>query len=79
MRKKQAQDERIVKKNITQRCGGFSYRVRMTVSGARIDEIFDTLDEARAFRDRKRANIAIDPTAKLVLNFHESTSFSVFR
>jgi integrase len=72
MRKKQNQDERIVEKNITQRCGGFSYRVRMTVSGTRIDETFDTLEEARAFRDRKRADIAIDPTAKLVLQSREA-------
>lgn len=72
MRKKQTHDERIVEKNITQRCGGFSYRVRMTVSGARIDENFDTLDEARAFRDRKRADLAIDPTAKLVLQSREA-------
>lgn len=72
MRKKQTQDERIVEKNITQRCGGYSYRVRMTVCGARIDENFDTLDEARAFRDRKRADIAIDPTAKLVLQSREA-------
>ena len=67
MRKKQSQDERIVEKNITQRCGGFSYRVRMTVSGSRIDENFDSIEEARAFRDRKRADLALDPTAKLVL------------
>lgn len=72
MAKKQTQDERIVEKNITQRCGGYSYRVRMTVSGARIDENFDTLDEARAFRDRKRADLAIDPTAKLVLQSREA-------
>lgn len=72
MARKQTQDERIVEKNITQRCGGFSYRVRMTVSGARIDENFDTLGEARAFRDRKRADLAIDPTAKLVLQGREA-------
>lgn len=72
MAKKQNQDERIVEKNITQRCGGFSYRVRMTVSGARIDENFDTLEEARAFRDRKRADLALDPTAKLVLQSREA-------
>lgn len=72
MSKKQNKDERIVEKNITRRCGGFSYRVRMTVSGARVDENFDTLDEARAFRDRKRADLALDPTAKLVLQSREA-------
>lgn len=71
MAKKQIQDERIVEKNITQRCGGFSFRVRMTVSGARIDENFDTINEARAFRDRKRADLALDPTTKLVLQSRE--------
>jgi len=71
MRKKQIQDERIVEKNITQRCAGFSFRVRMTISGVRFDENFDTLDEARAFRDRKRADFALDPTAKLVLQSRE--------
>jgi integrase len=71
MAKKQTQDETIVEKNITQRCGGFSFRVRMTVSGLRIDENFNTLQEARAFRDRKRADLALDPTAKLVLQSRE--------
>lgn len=71
MAKKQFQDEKIVEKNITQRCGGFSFRVRMTVTGVRIDETFDTLEEARAFRDRKRADLALDPTAKLVLQSRE--------
>jgi len=67
MRKKTSQDERIIEKNITQRCGGYSYRVRMTVCGVRIDENFDSLHDARAFRDRKRADLALDPTMKLVL------------
>ena len=70
MAKKQ-QDERIVERNITQRCGGYSFRVRMTVSGMRIDETFDTIDEARAFRDRKKADLALDPTAKLVIQSRE--------
>lgn len=72
MARKQIPDERIIEKNITQRCGGFSFRVRMTVAGVRIDENFDTLDEARAFRDRKRADLALDPTAKLVLQSREA-------
>lgn len=67
MRKKASQDERIIEKNITLRCGGYSYRVRMTVCGVRIDENFDSLHDARAFRDRKRADLALDPTMKLVL------------
>ncbi|HUW51544.1 MAG TPA: site-specific integrase [Sulfuricella sp.] len=72
MAKRKTQDERIVERNITQRCGGYSYRVRMNVAGIRIDETFDTLEEARAFRDRKRADLAMDPTAKLVLQGRET-------
>jgi integrase len=72
MAKKQIQNECIVEKNITQRCDGFSFRVRMTVSGMRIDENFDSLDEARAFRDRKRADLALDPTSRLVLQSRET-------
>lgn len=72
MRKNKIKDEQIVEKNITQRCGGYSYRVRMTVFGTRIDETFDTLEEARAFRDRKRADLAMDPTAKLVMQSREA-------
>jgi len=56
-----------IDRNITLRSDGFAYRVRMMVNGARIDETFHSLDEARAFRDRKRSNLALDPTAALVI------------
>ncbi|MBS1210156.1 site-specific integrase [Uliginosibacterium paludis] len=72
MRKNKNSDEMVVDKNITRRCDGYSFRVRMMVSGVRIDERFDTLAEARAFRDRKRADLAMDPTAKLVLQSREA-------
>ena len=72
MPKRKTQDEQIVERNITRRCDGFAFRVRMTVAGVRIDENFEKLDEARAFRDRKRADLAIDPTAKLVLQGREA-------
>lgn len=72
MAKRKIQDEQIVDRNITQRCGGFAFRVRMCVSGVRINETFETLEEARAFRDRKRADLALDPAAKLVLQGRES-------
>ncbi|MDR3413315.1 MAG: site-specific integrase [Formivibrio sp.] len=71
MAKRKIQDENIVERNITQRCGGYSFRVRITVSGVRIDETFETLEDARAFRDRKRADLAMDPTTKLVLQKRE--------
>lgn len=67
MAKKQTQNEIKVEKNITQRCGGYSFRVRMMAHNIRIDETFDTLIEARAFRDMKRASLALDPTAQHVL------------
>jgi integrase len=65
--KKNTQDERVVEKNITARCDGYSYRVRMMLGGIRINETFDTLREARAYRDRIRADSTTDPTHRLVL------------
>ncbi|HZW12195.1 MAG TPA: site-specific integrase [Noviherbaspirillum sp.] len=67
MASKKIQNERIVERNITVRCDGFSYRVRLTINGARIDETFDTLQDARAYRDRMRADATTDPTHRLVL------------
>ncbi|NYE61997.1 integrase [Duganella sp. 1224] len=67
MATKKIQNERVVERNITIRCDGFSYRVRMMVNGTRIDETFDTVQEARAYRDRLRADAATDPAYKLVL------------
>ena len=55
-----------IERNITQRCDGFAFRVRMMAHGLRFDETFHSLQEARAFRDRKRADIALDPTAQLI-------------
>jgi hypothetical protein len=61
MASKKVQNERIVERNITVRCDGFSYRVRLTINGARIDETFDTLEGARAYRDRMRADATVIP------------------
>lgn len=66
-KKKIEQNERILEKNITSRCDGFSFRVRLTVRGVRINQTFDTLQDARAYRDRVRSDAATDPTHKLVL------------
>ena len=59
--------EKKIERNITTRYDGYSFRVRMMVDGHRIDDTFDTLAEARAFRDRKKSDLTTDPTAKLVL------------
>ena len=70
------QNERVVERNITVRCDGFSYRVRLTMSGARINETFDTLQDARAYRDRMRADATTDPTHRLVLEAKQKKSDS---
>jgi integrase len=61
-------DDCVVDKNITVRCDGASFRVRMNRNGVRINETFNTLEEARAFRDRKSSDVALDPAAHLVLS-----------
>lgn len=58
--------EKQVEKNIYQR-GPDSFQVKMRISGHNIIETFDTLDEARAFRDLKRVAKALDPDFKRVL------------
>ena len=65
--KKPSVKEKKVERNITSRYGGFSFQVRMMIDGHRINETFDTLAEARAFRDRKTSDLTTDPIAKLVL------------
>lgn len=59
--------ERTIDKNITVRCDGYSFRVRLTIKGLRIDETFDSLQDARAYRDRMKSDATIDPTHRLVL------------
>ncbi|MDP2785035.1 MAG: site-specific integrase [Sulfurimicrobium sp.] len=55
-----------IDKGITQR-GDFSFQVRMMAGGHRITETFDTLNEARAFRDSKSVAKALDPDFKKVI------------
>lgn len=55
-----------VEKNIYKRAA-YSFQVKMMVTGLRIVETFDTLEEARAFRDLKRVAKAIDPDFKRVV------------
>lgn len=60
-----AEDKR-VEKGITQR-GECSFQVRMMAGGHRVTETFDTLQEARAFRDSKNVAKALDPDFKKVI------------
>lgn len=55
-----------IEKGIRKR-GDLSFQVRITVGGLPIAATFDTLAEARAYRDKTRADVALDPNAKLVL------------
>ena len=58
-------DCRRVDKGIYQR-GPASFQVKLQIEGHSVSETFDTLAEARAFRDSKRA-AALDPDFKRVL------------
>jgi integrase len=59
--------EKRVERNIVMRYQGGSYRVRLTFGGIKIDETFDSLHDARAYRDRMRADSVTDPTHRMVL------------
>lgn len=58
--------EPAVDKNIYRR-GKYSYQVKMMVGGHKISQVCDTLEEARAFRDSKKAASSLDPDFKRVL------------
>jgi integrase len=70
----------MVDKGIYQR-GPYSYQVKMMVASHKISETFDTLEEARAFRDQKRVAKALDPDFKRVLEARvkksEASSFTL--
>ncbi len=55
-----------VDKGIYER-GPASFQVKISIGGFPVSGTFDTLAEARAFRDSKRAAVALDPDAKRVL------------
>lgn len=55
-----------IEKGIYER-GPCSFQVKMMIDGFNLSGTFDTLVEARAFRDLKRADVALDPDAKRVL------------
>lgn len=74
-RKSKAQ-EPAVEKNIYRR-GKYSYQVKMMIGGHKISQVCDTLEEARAFRDTKRAASTLDPDFKRVLESRVKKSQAV--
>lgn len=55
-----------IEKGIYKR-GPYSFQVKVRVGEITVAGTFDTLAEARAYRDKTKADIALDPNAKLVL------------
>jgi integrase len=54
-----------VDKNIY-RYGDYSYQVKMMVAGHKVSKVFDTLDEARTWRDLQRAGSSLDLDEKRI-------------
>lgn len=54
-----------VDKNIYQR-GEYSFQVKMMVGGHKLDKTFDTLSEARTYRDLERGKAALDHTEGMI-------------
>jgi len=54
-----------IEKGIVQE-GKYSFRVRMMIAGSTTNQTFDTLNEARAFRDAQKAESKINPHAAAV-------------
>ncbi|TCV85867.1 site-specific integrase [Sulfurirhabdus autotrophica] len=69
-----------VEKGIYKR-GEYSFQVKMMVNGHRVTETFDTILEARAFRDSKNVAKALDPDFKRVvasrIKKQEAASFTI--
>lgn len=57
--------EKCIEKGIYER-GPFQYRTRIMIGGERLNATFETLEEARAYLNMKRANVALDPEASHV-------------
>lgn len=55
-----------IDRNIYRR-GEYSFQVKLMVGGNTIAETFNTLQEARAFRDAKRAAVVLDPDYRKIL------------
>lgn len=54
-----------VDKNIYQ-YGEYSFQVKMMVAGHQVSKVFDTLDEARTWRDLQRAGSSLDLDEKRI-------------
>ncbi len=69
-----------IEKGIYKR-GDYSFQVKMMVGGLSLSETFDTLEEARAYRDSKRVSKALDPDFKKVvaarIKKHEAASLTL--
>lgn len=57
--------EKLIEKGIYLR-GDYQYRTRIMIGGQRITSTFETLEEARAFLNLKRAQAALDPEASSI-------------
>jgi integrase len=62
-----SKSDRKIEKNIESRTDGFSFRVRMKIGSAYINETFFSLEEARAYRDLLRAGKSTDKHQETVL------------
>lgn len=56
-----------VEKNITQ-SGPASFRVRMSANGFKINKVFDSLSEARFYRDSHKLAQSVDSTASVLID-----------
>lgn len=69
-----------VDKNIYQ-YGEYSFQVKMMVAGHKVSKVFDTLDEARTWRDLQRAGSSLDVDEKRIfearVNKREARTFTV--
>ncbi len=69
-----------VDKNIYQ-YGEYSFQVKMMIAGHQVSKVFDTLDEARTWRDLQRAGSSLDLDEKRIFearaNKREARTFTV--
>ncbi len=66
-KKQPSSAEKLRNKYITSRYDGRSFRVRMQFHGTSVQATFDTLEDARAYRDRMLADATTDLTHRLVI------------
>ncbi|GAC1569452.1 MAG: tyrosine-type recombinase/integrase [Aquirhabdus sp.] len=64
--------ERARNRYITSRYQGRSFWVRMRLHGIPVQATFDTIEDARAYRDRMLADAATDPTHRLIIESRQT-------